>query len=249
MSGATIPPSPTSMSDQSTPHAPGGPSDLARSMERLPTLLSVIAGMVESISFLSLGSLFTAHVTGNIVVIAALLVRGGPLTVPQVLAVPVFIVAVAAVWLLARASSWRGPALVRPLLVVQFLLLACVLIVAVTFETAASPNGLMASVAATFAVTAMACQFSLLRLAVPGAPSTAVMTGNLTNTALSLLDALSPGRPLMKVDAGRLRRTASLVVGFFVGCIAGAVGVSALGNWSWLLPVALAGAVARHWSR
>ena len=34
----------------------------------LPTLLSVIAGMVELIGFLTLG-IFTAHVTGNIVVI------------------------------------------------------------------------------------------------------------------------------------------------------------------------------------
>jgi len=37
----------------------------------LPTLLSVIAGMVDVIGFLSLG-IFTAHVTGNIVVIGAL---------------------------------------------------------------------------------------------------------------------------------------------------------------------------------
>src|SRR5438309_2580403 len=94
---------------------------------RLPTLLSIIAGMVDVIGFLSLG-LFTAHVTGNLVVIAALLVRGGPPNMAQILAVPVFIVAVAAVWLIAKASERRGPALVRPLLLVQFLLLACVLI-------------------------------------------------------------------------------------------------------------------------
>jgi uncharacterized membrane protein YoaK (UPF0700 family) len=37
----------------------------------LPTLLSVIAGMVDVIGFLSLG-IFTAHVTGNIVVMGAL---------------------------------------------------------------------------------------------------------------------------------------------------------------------------------
>jgi len=103
------------------------PVDTARLERRLPTLLSIIAGMVDVIGFLSLG-LFTAHVTGNLVVIAALLVRGGPPNMAQILAVPVFIVAVAAVWLIAKASERRGPALVRPLLLVQFLLLACVLI-------------------------------------------------------------------------------------------------------------------------
>src|SRR5438445_6239678 len=59
----------------------------------VPVLLSGVAGMVDVIGFLMLG-LFTAHVTGNLVVIAALLVRGGPPKMAQILAVPVFIVAV-----------------------------------------------------------------------------------------------------------------------------------------------------------
>jgi len=45
-----------------------------RSEAWLLTLLSVIAGMVDLIGFVSL-SIFTAHVTGNIVAIGALIVR------------------------------------------------------------------------------------------------------------------------------------------------------------------------------
>src|SRR5207249_1834084 len=161
------------------------PLALASLEKRLPPLLSAIAGMVDVIGFLSLG-LFTAHVTGNLVVIAALLVRGGPPKTAQILAVPVFIVAVAAVWLIAKASDRRGPSLVWPLLLVQFLLLACVLVFSVVNDSAANPQGFMAGVAAMIAVSAMACQFALLRLAMPGAPSTAVMTGNLTSSVLSL---------------------------------------------------------------
>jgi uncharacterized membrane protein YoaK (UPF0700 family) len=212
--------------------------------ERLPPLLSAIAGMVDVIGFLSLG-LFTAHVTGNLVVIAALLVRGGPPKMAPILAVPVFIVAVAAVWLIAKASDRRGPALVRPLLLVQFLLLACVLVVSVINDPAANPHGFMAGVAAMIAVSAMACQFALLRLAVPGAPSTAVMTGNLTSSVLSLLDRLSRRQPLKEGANERLKKTSQLVVGFFAGCVAGAAAVSLLGDWAWSLPVVLAaGAVA-----
>src|SRR5437879_3825977 len=100
------------------------------------------------------------------------------------------------------------------------------------------------------AVSAMACQFALLRLSVPGSPSTAVMTGNLTNAALSLLDTLSRSQPLTENANERLKRTLKLVIGFFAGCIAGAAAVSWLGDWAWLPAVVLAGAaharVERH---
>src|ERR1700688_4362405 len=105
----------------------GGASALSRLEKRLPTLLSVIAGMVALIGYLTLGNIFTAHITGNLVVIAALVVRGGRVNPAQVLAIPVFVFAVAAIWLLARVSGRRGPSLMRLLLLVQFLLLAGVL--------------------------------------------------------------------------------------------------------------------------
>jgi uncharacterized membrane protein YoaK (UPF0700 family) len=236
-----MPMSPESNSLHSWPYPSHDSPDVARWQSRIPPLLSAVAGMVDVIGFLSLGKLFTAHVTSNLVVIAALLVRGGPLNMAQILAVPVFIGAVGAVWLIAKVFARRGPALARPLLLVQLLLLTCVLMFSVIYDPAAHPHGLMSGVAAMIAVAAMACQFALLRLAVPGAPSTAVMTGNLTNTVLSLLDTLSQSEPLMEGANERLKKTLELVVGFFAGCIAGAAAVSWLRDWAWSLPVVLAG--------
>lgn len=205
----------------------------------LPAVLSAVAGTVDVISFLSF-KLFTAHVTGNLVVIAALLVRGGPPNLTQILAVPVFILAVAGIWLLAKALHRRGSTLVRPLLIVQFLLLSGVLLFSVLFAPEANPRGVAAGVAAMIAVSAMACQFSLLRLGVPGAPSTAVMTGNLTRTVLSLLDTESRTEPVMQNARKQPLDTLKLIIGFFAGCLAGAAAVSWLRDWSWLLPVVLA---------
>jgi uncharacterized membrane protein YoaK (UPF0700 family) len=148
--------------------------------------------------------------------------------------------ALAVVWLIAQASHRRGPSLVRLLLLVQFLLLAAVLIFSVVTKPSTSQHGLMAGIAVMIAVSAMACQYALLRLAIPGAISTAVMTGNLTNTVLSLMDLLSRRHPLLPVAAGVLRRSLHLLFGFLLGCIVGAAAVSLLGDWAGSLPAALA---------
>lgn len=208
---------------------------------RLPPLLSVIAGMVDLTGFFTLGNVFTAHITGNLVLVSAALVRGGPINLAQALAIPVFVLAVASAWFVALLSRRTGPSLAQPLLWVQFLLLAAVLIFNVVTKPSADPHGLMAGIAVMIAVSAMACQYALFRLAIPGAISTAVMTGNLTNTVLSLMDTLSPARPLLKADTDRLKRSLRLIFGFLLGCILGAVAISLDRDWAWLLPVLLAG--------
>jgi hypothetical protein len=90
----------------------------------------------------------------------------------QILAVRVFALAVAATWLIAKASGRRTSGLTRPLLLTQFLLISGVLIFSAITKPSANPHGLMATIAAMIAVSAMACQFALLRLTAPVAPST-----------------------------------------------------------------------------
>ena len=218
---------------------PDRAAPLSRSEAWLPTVLSVIAGMVDLIGFLSLG-IFTAHITGNIVVIGALIVRHNRVNPAQILAVPVFILAVAAAWLFAKAWGRRGTGLMRPLLMIQFLLITCLLIFSVIAKPSADPHGLMATIAAMIAVTAMGCQFALLRLTLPVAPSTAVMTGNLTNAVLGFVDLSSQRQPLTQIVRSRWRATLLLLIGFFVGCVVAAAGVTYLGDWAWSFPALLA---------
>jgi hypothetical protein len=69
-------------------------------------------------------------------------VHGDALNLAQALAIPVFIAAVALTWLIAQASHSHGPALARPLLVVQFVLLAAVLTFSVLTRPSTNPNSL-----------------------------------------------------------------------------------------------------------
>jgi uncharacterized membrane protein YoaK (UPF0700 family) len=163
----------------------------------------------------------------------------------QILAIPAFILALAAAWLIARSSGLRGPGLARFLLRVHFLLLAGILIFSVITKPSARPRGLAAGFAVMIAVSAMACQYALFRLAIPEAISTAVMTGNLTNAVLSLMDAMSPSRPPL-IDAERLTRSLHLLSGFFAGCVVAAAAISLLGDWTWSLPAALAAAAVAY---
>jgi len=167
-------------------------------------------------------------------------VRGGPLHLAQALAIPVFMLAVAATWLIAHASNRQGLALARLLLGVQFVLLTAVLIFSVLTRPSTNPHGLMAGIAVMLAVSAMACQYALLRLALPKLVSTAVMTGNLTNATLSLIEMLFARRQRFEADAERLKSSLRLLVGFLVGCLLAAAAISFLADWAWSLPVVLA---------
>jgi len=132
----------------------------ARMQIQLPLVLASVAGSVDVIGLVSF-KLFTAHITGNLVLIADQLVRAGPPKVDEVLAVPVFITAVAAVWLISKLSGRKGPPLVRLLLVLHLLMLTAVWVLSLLEHPALKPAGLRAGVEAMIAVSAMACQFTL----------------------------------------------------------------------------------------
>src|SRR5262249_52875597 len=132
------------MPDFGANHTASNPPDdtveLSQLREHLTPLLSVIAGMVDLIGFFTLGNIFTAHITGNLVLASAAAVRGGPLNLAQALAIPVFMLAVAATWLIAQASNKHGPTLARLLLVIQFILLAAILIFSVVTQPSTNPH-------------------------------------------------------------------------------------------------------------
>ena len=85
----------------------------------ITAVLSTTAGAVDVIGFLALGGLFTAHITGNVVIVAAHYVTGGFSEVGPLLAVPVFVAVLGGVTLAAMQAEKAGYRPRRALLVLQ----------------------------------------------------------------------------------------------------------------------------------
>src|SRR5712671_5888472 len=101
--------------------------DASLSMTLLPAVLSLTAGSVDVISFLRLGGLFPAHITGNLVILAAHIVNAGEAPVALMLSVPVFVVMLGLTRLVIGGLKSLGLATLRPLLLLQLPLLVAFL--------------------------------------------------------------------------------------------------------------------------
>jgi uncharacterized membrane protein YoaK (UPF0700 family) len=207
----------------------------------LPAVLSIIAGSVDAISFLGLGGLFTAHVTGNLVVLVAHLATGSHAPVANILSVPVFVAALGLTRWLAGVLERIGFASLRPLLLLQLLLLVGFLALCASAGARVDPHATRAILAGMFGVSAMAVQNALVQISLKDVPSTAVMTTNITYFMMDIGEVLF-GRKLSDVAKARARAmlTWPVIVGFAIGCGLGATCEAAIGLTSLALPVGLA---------
>ena len=205
-------------------------------------MLSVIAGSADVISFLGLGGLFVAHITGNLVLLAAHLVTGTWVSVALLLSVSLFILVLGLTRLLAAGLEAIGVASLRPLLLyLQFLLLVGFLALCVPAGRRIDPNAGTAILAGMLGVGAMAVQNALVQLSLQGAPTTAVMTTNITRFTLDVGEVLLRRDPAGTAQAHRrAARTWPAIVGFTAGAALGAACYAAAGLWSLALPAGLA---------
>jgi uncharacterized membrane protein YoaK (UPF0700 family) len=185
--------------------------------------------------------LFTSHITGNVVIVAAHYVTGGFSRIGPLLAVPVFMAVMGVVTLAASAIARPGTTPLRPLLLLQTALLAGFLLLGAGFGRFTDADSSMAVVAGMLGVAAMATQNVLVKLALKDAPSTAVMTTNITQLTVdlaTLVRSRGDSDELAKARR-RARMTFLCIVGFVVGCAAGAALQVKFGFWALALPVVL----------
>ena len=207
----------------------------------LPFVLSLIAGSTDIIGFLGLNGLFTSHITGNLVVLAAHMVAGDPTIFSYVLSVPVFMLVLFLTRVLAGGLEQIGVSTLRPLLLLQLFFLAAFISVCLVAGPWRDANAILAVSAGMIGVAAMAVQNALVQISLMNTPTTAVMTTNVTHFMLDLGEALV-GRDDAKVARARAHamHTLPVIVGFTIGCVFGATFEAAAGLWSLTLPTGLA---------
>jgi uncharacterized membrane protein YoaK (UPF0700 family) len=211
--------------------------------------LGFVAGFVDAAGFIALSGLFTAHVTGNFVLIGAELVSSGSGVLAKLLALPAFVVAVAATRLIALALERRGHASFPWLFVLQAVLLSAFCATGLLWTPLGSPDGARAIGVGMLGVAAMGIQNAIARLSLSHLPATTVMTVNVTQAVLDGVDIL---RRAPEIGPARIRlgRMGPAILAFAVGALAGAFGIAFVSFWCLLLPIlilaVLAATVARQ---
>jgi uncharacterized membrane protein YoaK (UPF0700 family) len=211
----------------------------------LPALLSLNGGFVDTIGFLGLQGLFTAHVTGNFVTLAAALVAGTHGVIAKLLALPEFVAVVIAARLLGAALRARGLPALRLLLVAKVALLLAFFVLAVALGPFPNSDAPAALLTGFTGIAGMAVQNAVQRVHYGSLPPSTLMTGNTTQAALDAVDLLYSGdNDQIATIRARFGRTVRSIAWFAGGCAVAALLYYWVGFWSLAVPVVVGTATA-----
>jgi uncharacterized membrane protein YoaK (UPF0700 family) len=206
--------------------------------------MAFVGGYVDVIGFVLLFGLFVAHATGNLVMLGVGLAGDAGGLATKLLALPVFVGAAAATYALIRWRNTRGQPCEVLVLTLQALLLLVFMLLTAWALPAARPDEPAVMLAGLVGVVAMAVQNVGARAVFTQLAPTTMMTGNVTQIAIDLVDlAIARGRPDAALRA-RILKTWPPVAAFALGAVGGAVGVLLAGAWSLALGVAVVALLA-----
>ncbi|WP_454803089.1 YoaK family protein [Mucilaginibacter phyllosphaerae] len=202
-----------------------------KSIGFITLMLAAVAGYCDTVTFISAGSIFSAHVTGNFITFAYQIVKGSdPQAWIKLLTFPVFIISVIIGGMVAARSVNRY----RLLLMEGMLLVAGGIISELFIRT----PGLIweTYLVVMMVVFAMGLQnaFGKLYAKETYGPTT-MMTGNVTQASLDLGNAISSYfKDLVSVQG--LKHQCITIGGFLAGCLAGALMAKSFGLTVVILP-------------
>jgi uncharacterized membrane protein YoaK (UPF0700 family) len=198
--------------------------------------LAFLAGYVDTLGFLALFGLFTAHVTGNFILIGAALADPSRSAVLlKLLAFPAFIAGVAFARLLIVAVQKAQGTPLRPALVLELVLLVGFMACGLAASPVGEQAGPLAMTAGLLGAAGMGVHSAVSRLLLGHLAPTSMMTGNVTQIVIDLVDLLrGAGDPGVR---GRLVKFLLPLLAFAAGCVAAAFGFHWFGFAALLVPV------------
>jgi uncharacterized membrane protein YoaK (UPF0700 family) len=208
------------------------------SLGPVPTmsLLAFTSGFVDTLSFVALFGLFAAHVTGNFVLIATSLAEFRHGLWIKLLVVPMFVfAAVLTRFYIIRRERYERDAAAHVMLG-QVALLAAFMVAAVyhsPFDHHEDPGAFLT---AMLAASAMAIQNTAARTFLSGLPPTTVMTGNLIQVIVDMVD-IAHGHGNLGAKRARLAKLGPMLLSFIAGTLLGAVGYVTVGFYSLIIPI------------
>ncbi|WP_326939439.1 YoaK family protein [Actimicrobium sp. GrIS 1.19] len=232
--------------DTPAPVTPAKGPDQATGSALDAALLSYVAAFVDTAGFVGLFGLFTAHVTGNFVLMGAQLVNHNGEVIAKLLSLPVFVLAVALSVLLANWLKRRARSALTPLLGVQAGLLLAAALIAMRTGAPVSADDINAIAIGTTMIAAMGLQNALMRLELGAMPPTTVMTGNVTQATIDVMQlwTTSANASERAVQRKRLQKMWPSMLAFLLGAASGALGYLLFGFWCLLVPSALCAVLA-----
>jgi uncharacterized membrane protein YoaK (UPF0700 family) len=194
--------------------------------------MAFVGGYVDVIGFVLLFGLFVAHATGNIVMLGVGLAGDAGGLATKLMALPVFIGAAAATYALIRWRNARGQPCEVLVLALQAALLLAFMLLTASALPAGSADEPAVMLAGLVGVVAMAVQNVGARAVFTHLAPTTMMTGNVTQVAIDIVDlVIARGRPDEALKA-RILKTWPPVFAFAFGAVGGAIGVLVAGAWS-----------------
>ncbi|QNB08022.1 DUF1275 domain-containing protein [Herbaspirillum frisingense] len=198
--------------------------------------LAFLAAYVDTLGFIALFGLFTAHVTGNFILIGSALADTSQMSILlKFLAFPAFIIGVAVGRLLIAAIQRRNGRALGWSLVLQLLLLIGFMVCGMAAAPVQSPTAGWVMASGLLGTASMGVHSAISRLLLAHLAPTSLMTGNVTQVVIDVVDMLRGAS-----DAGTTERCIKFVwpvLSFGVGAIAAAFAYHAIGFAALVVPV------------
>ena len=202
------------------------------------SLLAFVSGFVDTLSFVGLFGLFAAHITGNFVIMATSIAAFSHGLWIKLLAVPIFILFAVLTRIFIIRRERNELQATAHVLGVQAVLLGIFMVVGLMASPFSHHETPAVIAAGLLAAAAMAVQNTAARTFLAGLPPTTVMTGNMIQVIVDMVDIWN-GHGAVDAKRKRLTRLLPMLLCFIVGSILAAVGYLAVGFWSLLMPIVI----------